>query len=109
MKLKMIPCVKCTEPMPELRKTKYGYSFCVDCSTVESKVARFHTTGTGEEIMTGIQIMDPDEARRLEEIDNPSGVTENLSVEYTNYDKDDHATQQQTKENVYNSMNPTEK
>ena len=32
MKLKMIPCSNCGEPMPELRLTKYGYSFCVTCS-----------------------------------------------------------------------------
>ena len=32
MKLKMIPCSSCGEPMPELRLTKYGYSFCVKCS-----------------------------------------------------------------------------
>jgi len=32
MKLKMIPCNCCGEPMPELRLTKYGYNFCVKCS-----------------------------------------------------------------------------
>ena len=37
-KLKMISCPKCGEPFPELRKTKYGYNFCVNCSTVEPLV-----------------------------------------------------------------------
>ena len=30
--LKMIACSSCGEPMPELRLTKYGYSYCVTCS-----------------------------------------------------------------------------
>jgi len=107
MKLKMIPCVKCLNPMPELRKIQYGYSFCVDCSTVEGKVARFHTTGTGEEIMTGIQIMEPEEARRLAEIDNATaGIKENIDVEYRTHDKDEQAQTQKTKENVHNTLNP---
>ena len=31
-KLKMIPCSNCGEPMPELRLTKAGFSYCVKCS-----------------------------------------------------------------------------
>jgi len=30
--VKMIPCSKCQGDMPELRKTQYGYDFCVSCS-----------------------------------------------------------------------------
>ena len=30
--LKMIPCVKCGEPMPELRLLQFGYDFYVSCS-----------------------------------------------------------------------------
>jgi len=33
--MKMILCTKCGNNMPELRKTQYGYNFCVTCS--ESK------------------------------------------------------------------------
>tara|TARA_R100000742_G_C4191786_1_gene23635 strand:- start:114 stop:494 length:381 start_codon:yes stop_codon:yes gene_type:complete len=32
MKLKMISCSSCGEPMPELRLTKYGYDYCIKCS-----------------------------------------------------------------------------
>tara|TARA_Y100000768_G_scaffold298679_1_gene232427 strand:- start:298 stop:657 length:360 start_codon:yes stop_codon:yes gene_type:complete len=32
MKLKMIPCSNCGEPMPELRLLKAGFSYCVKCS-----------------------------------------------------------------------------
>ena len=31
-KLKMIPCSNCGEPMPELRLTRAGFSYCVTCS-----------------------------------------------------------------------------
>ena len=31
-KLKMIPCSNCGKPMPELRLTRAGFSYCVDCS-----------------------------------------------------------------------------
>lgn len=30
--VKMIECSKCLGEMPELRKTQYGYDFCVNCS-----------------------------------------------------------------------------
>ncbi len=32
MKLKMIPCSSCDEPMPELRLTKVGFDYCLKCS-----------------------------------------------------------------------------
>ena len=32
MKLKMIPCSICGQPMPELRLLKAGFSYCVTCS-----------------------------------------------------------------------------
>ena len=47
MKLKMIPCSNCGEPMPELRLTEYGYSFCVTCSEA----------GLGEGKKSGVPIM----------------------------------------------------
>ena len=46
--LKMIPCPKCSEPFPELRKINYGYNHCVNCSTVERKVAITTVEGTGD-------------------------------------------------------------
>ena len=32
MKLKMIPCKSCGEPMPELRLLQYRYDYCITCS-----------------------------------------------------------------------------
>jgi len=40
MQLEMIPCSTCGEDMPELRKTKYGYNFCVKCSEGGNMVSR---------------------------------------------------------------------
>ena len=36
--MKMILCNKCGNDMPELRKTQYGYSFCVTCSETKNLV-----------------------------------------------------------------------
>jgi len=33
--MEKIPCTKCGDEMPLLRKTRYGYSFCIGCSTVD--------------------------------------------------------------------------
>ena len=64
--LKMIPCVKCQEPMPELRLTKYGYNFCVNCSTVEGKVAKTMVYGSGDHTWNDIQILSAEDAERYE-------------------------------------------
>ena len=37
--IKMIKCLKCGEDMPELRLTRFGYDFCINCSTEEPKKA----------------------------------------------------------------------
>lgn len=62
LKMKMIPCTKCTEPMPELRKTQYGYSFCVNCSDghnlVSKKKALPIQKGEGDHTWNEIVIMD---------------------------------------------------
>ena len=35
MDFELIPCSCCGNDMPKLRLTKYGYSHCVKCSTVQ--------------------------------------------------------------------------
>lgn len=47
MKLKMIQCSSCGEPMPELRLTQYGYDYCIKCSEA----------GLGEGRKQGVPIM----------------------------------------------------
>ncbi len=62
MKLKMIPCSVCKTPMPELRLTKYGYSNCVNCSTIGAYKAVSTINGEGDHTWNDIQIMTPEEA-----------------------------------------------
>ena len=62
VKLEMTACTKCGGDMPLLRKVKYGYKFCVNCSTVQRvggvKIAN-HKTGNE------IQVVPMEDAIRL--------------------------------------------
>ena len=40
MEIEQISCKKCGHPMPKLRKTKYGYEFCVSCSEKYNLVSK---------------------------------------------------------------------
>lgn len=56
--VKMIPCIKCKQDMPELRLTQYGYNFCVNCSTVDSKRGVSVMKGEGDHTWVETEIMD---------------------------------------------------
>ena len=62
--LKMIPCIKCNEKMPELRLIKFGYKVCVDCSTMGAYKAVSTTNGRGDHTWNDIQIMSPEQAEK---------------------------------------------
>jgi len=55
--------------MPKLRKEKYGYSYCVNCSTEKPLVARTVTFGTGDDIWTDTEIITQDQAQRILELE----------------------------------------
>jgi len=63
--LKMIPCPKCKQDFPELRKTKYGYNFCVDCSTIEAKVGITTVEGVGDHTWNGLIILEQSTANAI--------------------------------------------
>ncbi len=65
--MEMISCRKCGKPMPKLRKEKYGYSNCVECSTELPKVAKDVTYGTGDHTWSDIIILDQETAKRIAE------------------------------------------
>jgi hypothetical protein len=70
VKLKMIKCIKCNGPMPELRLIKFGYRNCVNCSTVErvgGVAIANHKTGNE------IQIMPAKDAARLYKLSQRQG------------------------------------
>lgn len=69
MELEMINCTKCNSQMPKLRKEKYGYTFCVNCSTEKPLVARTVTFGTGDDIWTDTEILTQDQAQRILELE----------------------------------------
>lgn len=60
-KMKMISCSQCGSPMPELRLTKYGYDFCVNCSTVGAKRGVPVMRGSGDHTWTETIIMEKDQ------------------------------------------------
>lgn len=56
--MKMIPCIRCKNDMPELRKIQYGYNFCVKCSTVGIKKAISIQKGNGDHTWNETLIVD---------------------------------------------------
>jgi hypothetical protein len=69
MELEMITCTKCNNQMPKLRKEKYGYTYCVSCSTEKPLMARTVTFGTGDDIWTDTEIITQDQAQRILELE----------------------------------------
>jgi len=57
MKLKMIKCASCGVDMPELRLSKFGYDFCVNCSTERPKKAINVTGGSGDHTYNTIKVV----------------------------------------------------
>jgi len=54
----MIACSVCNKPMPELRLTKFGYKFCVNCSTAKPKRALNVQQGEGDHTYNETIIID---------------------------------------------------
>ncbi len=79
MKMKMIPCSKCGAPMPELRLTKFGYSFCVSCSEnnnlVGTKRGVSVQKGEGDHTWTETVIMNEEEYLKHINPDNDPEIT----------------------------------
>jgi len=71
-KYKMIPCIACGKPMPELRLTKFGYKVCVDCSTTGAYRAVSTINGSGDHTWNDIQIMTPKQFESYEKTEELS-------------------------------------
>ena len=79
MSIKMIDCPKCGEKMPELRLTKFGYDFCVNCSTEKPKKALSITGGSGDHTYNTIQVVTSeqyDSFKRQEELEKKVKFTD---------------------------------
>ena len=68
MNLKMIACSSCGDPMPELRLTKAGFSYCVTCSENGLGAGRKQgipvLMGEGDHTWVETVIMDADQYER---------------------------------------------
>ncbi len=54
--IEYIECSVCGGLMPALRKTKFGYNFCVNCSQVGAKRGIPVTKGVGEDTWVDLEI-----------------------------------------------------
>lgn len=97
--LKMIPCPKCDNDFPELRKTKYGYHVCVECSTVEAVVGITTVEGTGDHTYNDLIVMDGARARSIAQKEAELRG-QKVEIEMLNLDADETAISQSVKEKV---------
>jgi hypothetical protein len=86
--LKMIPCPKCGNDFPELRKTLYSYHVCVDCSTTKPVVGITTVEGTGDHTYNDLIIMDQDRALAIERAANEAMGKKVIDVEVLDFDKE---------------------
>ena len=99
----MISCPKCGDDFPELRKTKYGYNFCVNCSTVEPLVGITTVEGEGDHTYNGLIIMDQSRAKAIAE--KEAELTgKKVHIEMLDFDKDENAVSQSIKEEVTKAL-----
>src|SRR5210317_1857216 len=99
MQLEMIPCPKCGDDFPKLRKEKYGYHVCVNCSTVEAVVGITTVEGYGDHIYNDLIIMDQSRAKAIAEKEAELSGRK-VHIEMLDLDKDEVAVSQSIKEEV---------
>jgi ssDNA-binding Zn-finger/Zn-ribbon topoisomerase 1 len=102
-KLKMIPCPKCGNPFPELRKTKYGYNFCVNCSTIEPVVGVTTVEGSGDHTYNDLIIMDQSQWRAIAEKEAELRG-QKANIELIDFDEDENEVSQSIKEGLQNAL-----
>ena len=104
--LKMIPCPKCGNDFPELRKTKYGYNFCVNCSDVEPVVGVTTVEGTGDHTYNDIIIMDQSQWRAIAEKEAElRGQKANIELIDFDDELDENEVSQSLKDGIRNVLN----
>lgn len=106
-KLKMISCPKCGEPFPELRKTKYGYNFCVNCSTVEPLVGITTVEGEGDHTYNGLIIMEQSKWKAIAEKEAEL-KGQKAHIEIIDLDADENEVSQSLKEKIAQELSAEE-
>ena len=69
MKLKMMACPQCGNPMP-VKRRELGYHVCVNCSTVSAKRGIPVMRGTGDHTWVDLEVMTQEQFERFEEMEN---------------------------------------
>ena len=88
--MKMIACSRCEQDMPELRLSKYGYDFCVNCSTVGAKRGVPVLRGSGDHTWTETVIMEEDQYQEYLIADAiEKGDKRAAKAEFLDFDKDE--------------------
>lgn len=97
----MIPCPKCGDPFPELRLTKFGYNFCVNCSDVDAVVGITTIEGSGDHTYNDIIIMDRKKAMNIAKAEAEAmGRRAPDPIEILDMDRDEAEVSQSIKENT---------
>ena len=86
MQLEMIPCPKCGNDFPKIRKEKLGYHVCVNCSTVKAVVGITTVEGTGDHTWNDLIIMDQDQALSIARKEAELAGRNPDSIEMINFD-----------------------
>lgn len=101
----MITCPRCSEPFPELRKTQYGYNFCVNCSDVDAVVGITTVEGSGDHTYNDIIIMDKKKAIAIAHAEAEAmGRKAPDPIEILDMDRDETEVSQSIKEKVTNVL-----
>ena len=101
--LKQIPCPKCGNDFPELRKELYGYHTCVNCSTTDKVVGITTIEGTGDHTWNDIIIMDRKKAISIAK--KEAELTgRKVDIEMIDMDRDETEVSQSIKEGVSQSL-----
>jgi len=103
MELKMIKCPKCGEDFPELRKTKYGYHVCVNCSTVEAVVGITTVEGYGDHTFNDLIVMERNQFRSIAS-KAAELAGQKVDLEILDLDADETIISQSIKEKVTNLL-----
>lgn len=100
MQLEMIECPKCGNDFPKLRKEKYGYHVCVNCSTVKAVVGVTTVEGSGDHTYNDIIIMDQDQYLSIKRKEAELLGKKSDLLEILDLDKDENEVSQSVKEQV---------
>ena len=103
--LKMITCPRCGNDFPELRKTEYGYNFCVNCSDIDAVVGVTTVEGSGDHTYNDIIIMDQSKWRAIAEKEAELRG-QKANIELINFDEelDENELSQSLKESINNAL-----